>query len=865
MNEQPPKWTLWFLEKTCAAPFLEELEGDLLELFDREVAEFGVRKARKKFIWKVLLSLRWYRLPGLSNFQTTTMYKNHLKVAIRHAFKHKSATAIQFSGLLLGLAAAFYIGLFLKNELAFDQMHEHSESLYRVLRYDPTSGTRGHSTASLHGETLAAEFPFIKVARFGEDPVKIGDVKPILVEDFYWADSTFFELFSFKFIHGDPATCLDKVNSLVITKSRSLQLFNTENSLGKTIKVKVYDGNQEYLMVVNGIVEDPSKQSHIQFSALGSMANAENLYRSLVNQWGFSWLRTYIQVPDNRIAEVEAGIPNLIKKHLGEKVSTQFGMAFQPFNKVYLHSQDIAKSTFAGSIKNLRIFAAIGGLILLISLMNYVNLATARAVTRTKEIGVRKVLGSKKSSIISQFIAESVLFTVTSGLFAIGLVHFFLPQLNQLLSLDLSLTVLSWIDWISILMTLISLGIIVGLLPSLAMSNLPSLSETKSTIQFNQSQWSWTRKLFVGVQYVVTLVLLVSTLVIYNQYNYLKNFDKGFDATQLLHIAVDDRDVQQQLNLLKDKMGQIPNIVGITATGEDLPSALNNTWDLNWNGSNLDRPLPIDIVGVDQGYFDLLAIDLKAGRNFTHDFSVDSARSVVLNEKAFSLMNKPDIIGQQVTIGGRLRTVIGVVGDYHHTTLHTQVAPTAYLIFPSGLRVSPDNLLVKLETNNLPNLLNEIEKVWQGFSPDPIQYNFVDEAFAKAYSTERKFSILIGAFTFLAILISIIGLFGLINFVAQLKLKEISIRRILGANQFSLLHLLGRDFLNVFLFALIIALPLAYYFANDWLANYAYHIQLNGMTLLVATLVCIGISLLVIFYHLQRATRMNPADVLAAE
>ena len=865
MNEQPPKWTLWFLEKTCADPFLDELEGDLLELFDREVAEFGVQKARKKFIWKVLLSIRWYRLPGLGNFQTTTMYKNHLKVAVRHAFKHKSATFIQFSGLLLGLVAAFYIGLFLKNELAFDQMHVHSDSLYRVLRYDPTSGNRGHATSSLHGQTLKEAFPFIKVARFGNDPVKIGDVKPILVEDFFWADSTFFEIFTFKFIHGDPATCLDKVNSLVLTRSKSLQLFNTENALGKTIKVKVYDGNQEFLMVVNGIIEDPPTQSHIQFSGLGSMTNAENLYRNLLTQWGFSWLRTYIQVSDNRIREIEAGIPNLIKRKLGDNAPAQFGMAFQPFDKVYLYSQDIAKNTFAGSIKNLKIFAAIGCLILLISLMNYVNLATARAVTRTKEIGVRKVLGSKKSSIIAQFIAESVLFTVASGFLALGLVSFFLPQLNQLLDLDLSLGLLSSSDWMVVLLTFITLGFVVGILPALAMSNLPSLSNTKSAILFKVSQWSWTRKLFVGVQYVVTLVLLVATLVIFNQYNYLKNYDKGFDSSQLLHIAVDDRDVQEQLPLLKEKMAQLPNVDGITATGEDLPSALNNTWSLDWNGSNLERSLPIDIVGVDQAYFDLLGIDLKAGRNFTHDFSVDSARSVVLNEKAFSLMNKTDVIGQQVTTGGRARTVIGVVTNHHHTTLHSQVAPTAYLIFPSGLRVSPDNLLIKLQTKNIPNLLSELEKTWQSFSPDPLQYNFVDEAFAKAYSTERKFSILIGAFTFLAILISIIGLFGLINFVAQLKLKEISIRRILGANQFSLLHLLGKDFMNVFLFALIIALPIAYYFANDWLANYAYHIQLNGMTLLLAALVCIGISLLVIFYHLQRATRVNPADVLAGE
>ncbi len=865
MNEQPPKWALWFLEKTCADPFLDELEGDLFELFDRDVAEFGVSKAKRKFIWNTFFSLRWYRLPGFKHLQTMTMYNHHFKVAIRHAAKYKSATTIQFLGLLLGIAAAFYIGLFLKSELAFDQMHVNSDSLYRVLRYDPTSGTRGQATSSLHGETLKEEFPFISVCRFGNDPVKIGDVKPILVEDFFWADSTFFELFTFKFIHGNPATCLDKVNSLVITRSKSLQLFNTENALGKTIKVKVYDGNQEFLMVVNGIVEDPPKNSHIQFSGLGAMANAENLYGRLLSQWGFSWLRTYIQVPDNRMAEVKAGIPNLIKKNLGDKAPPQVGIAFQDFNKVYLYSQSIAKNTFAGSIKNLRIFAAIGCLILLISLMNYVNLATARAVTRTKEIGVRKVLGSQKGSIISQFMVESILFMVVSGLGAIALVSFLLPQLNDLVSLDLSLQILAWSDWAMIVLALISLGFIVGILPALAMAKLPSLSDNNSAIQFKVTQWSLTRKLFVGVQYAVTLVLLVATLVIYNQYEYLKNFDKGFDSSQLLHLAVDDRDVQEKLNVLKEKISQIPNVLAVTATGEDLPSELNNTWDLNWNGSNLKQPIPIDIIGVDQDYFNLLAIDLKAGRNFTNDYIVDSARSVILNEKAFSLINKADMLGQQVTIAGRARTIIGVAEDHHHTTLHAQVAPTAYFIFPSGARVSPDNLFIKLKTDNIPNLLSEVEAIWQTFSPDPLVYNFVDEAFAAAYATERKFSVLIGAFTFLAIIISIIGLFGLINFVAQLKLKEISIRRILGATQFSLLHLLGKDFLKVFLVALILALPTAYYFATDWLTNYAYHIELNGTLLILATVVCIGISILVIFYQLLRTTRSNPSEVLASD
>ena len=286
-EQQPPKWAFWFLEKTCADQFLDELEGDLLELFDRDKEQFGLQKARKKFIWKALLSPRWYRLPGLGLFQNQVMHLNHFKVAFRHAFKHKSASLIQFLGLLLGLATTCYIGLFIKNELAYDHMHVNRDQLYRVLRFDPTSGKRNHATSSLHGATLAAEFPYVSMCRFGNDPVKMGEKSPVLIDDFYWSDSTFFELFTFPFIHGDPATCLTELNDLVITESLSRQLFGTDNTLGKTIKVKVYDGNQDFLMKITGVVKDPPRHSHIQFKALGAMANAENLYQSLLQQWGF--------------------------------------------------------------------------------------------------------------------------------------------------------------------------------------------------------------------------------------------------------------------------------------------------------------------------------------------------------------------------------------------------------------------------------------------------------------------------------------------------------------------------------------------------------------------------------------------------
>ena len=853
------------MKKTCSAKYLDELEGDLLELFYRDIEEGGLRKAKRKFAIKTLLSPRWHRLPKLGQFQPTVMLRNHLKVAFRHAIRHKSVTIIQAMGLMLGLVAVFYIGLFLKNEWSFDSMHEKGENLYRVLRYNPGTGERDHGTSSLHGARLAEEFPFISVCRFGNDPVKMGEGRQTLVEDFFWTDSTFFELFSFTFLAGDPTTCLDQVNNLVITESLSRQLFGSTQVIGRSLPIKVYDGDKEYLMEITGVVKDPPANTHIQFKALGAMANAEELYHSLVGQWGFSWLRTYIHIPDNRVAEVKAGIPHLIRKYVGEEPPPGFGMTFQAFDDVYLRSQDIARNTFRGSIRNLGIFGSIGLLILIISLMNYINLATARLMSRIKEVGIRKTLGSHKSGIIGQFLVESSLFTLFGGLVAFVLLFASLPHLNDLLELDLSLAILNWSDWAWVIIALFLLGILAGILPSLALSRLPAWSDPQSPVQFKLGNWSLIRKFFVGAQYLITLVLLVLALVINKQYHYLKDFDLGFDSEQLLHLSVDDRQIQERLEVLKERIAKIPGIAKVSATGEDLPSKLNNTWGIDWNGSNPEEPQGIDVVGVDREYFDLLGIEFKSGRNFTHGYAVDSARSVVLNEQALKMMNKENILGEQVQIGGRDRRVIGVVKNHHNTSLHSRIVPLAYFIFAPGARVSADNILIKLHTDNLASLMSQLEGVWKEFSPDPLQYNFVDEAFATAYNAERRFSVLVGFFTLIAIAISVIGLFGLVSFMVQRKLKEISIRRVLGASSFNLMHLLGRDFLIVFLIALGLALPLAIYLVNAWLINYTYRISLNAFLPLSAVLICIGISAMVILFHLYRATRTNPSEVLATE
>lgn len=862
-----PAWLQIFLDFTCDLDFQDELLGDLFELFEREASNQGNKKAKRKFTRRALFSVRWYRLPAFQQIPHIMLFQNFYKVAVRHAARHRSASSIHALGLILGLGAAFYIGLYLKTELYVDTMHQHSEQLYRVLRENPQNGDRSIVTSSNHGQKLKEAFPFIKMARFGQDPVKIGDQQTLLLEDFYWADSTFFDLFTFDFIAGDPKTCLKEINSIVLTESKAMHLFQSTDIIGQTIKVKVYDSNEEFPMQIKGVVKDPSDYTHIQFDGLGSMANAEKMYAQLVPNWYFSWLRTYIQVPDQRIAEVRAGIPGMITAIFGDDPPMNFGIGLQPFSAIYLHSQDIEKSTLKGSIRNLQIFGAIGLLILLISLLNFINLATARSVTRAKEVGIRKVVGAQQAGIIGQFLVESLLFTLGSGIIGIGLVLLTLPKLNQLFGFKLSLAALAWTDFFVIILALIVLGILAGLIPAIVMTKIPSIGKEDqgNKIDFGINRWSFTRKMFVGIQYFVAIALVGASMVFYQQYNYLKNFDLGFNPEQLLHISVEDRKIQEQLPLLKEQISQLGGVLGTSMTGEDLPSALNNTWGIRWTGMAPDRNEAINIVGVDQDYFELLDIPFAEGENFRMGYEVDSAKSVILNESAAKIIEVDDLVGQTISIDDQPKRVVGIVKDYHNTSLHSTIQPLAYMIFPPGFRVSADNILARVETDNIKQLLPQLEQVWSQFSTDPFNYNFVDEAFAGAYEKEKRFTTLISSFSFIAIAISIVGLFGLINFIIQLKLKEIGIRRVLGASKGQLLSLLGKEFLIVFIIASILAIPVAYYFLGDWLTNYEYRINLSAWQMIPAILLCLLTSVSVIWFHLQRASRVNPSEIIKTE
>lgn len=865
MLPTPPKWLDTLLEFICADRFIDELQGDLHELFYRNLEEHGPQKAKWKYLWSVLFAVRIYRLPAISQFIPTTMWNLHFLLAFRYAKRHKVYSMANLIGLCLGLAATFYIGFFIKHELAYDNFHEHKTQLYRVLKTDPPTGQKSIQTSSQHGASLANEFSHIKLFRMGNDPVKIGKENPIMVDDFYWADSTLLEMFSFKLLKGSSEHILNSPNSIILTRSLSEQLFGDEDPVGKTTRVKVYDSDVDIDMEITGIIEDPPANSHIQFKALGSMANAEQMYERLVKHWGFNWLRTYVQISEEHISEVNKYLPAVIEKYGGEGLSERMGIELQPFDEVYLYSQSLGGNKLTGDIRQLYIFGTIGFLILLISIFNYINLSTAQAIRRAREVGIRKVVGSKKGNIMLQFLTESVLYSLLAGVIGAGLVSLLLPSLNQLLALELSFGLITVLDGLLVLGGLIGIGLVAGLFPAIKMSGFGFSALGAVQSHFRKENRGFLRHGLIGIQYVISLVLLTASLVIYLQYNYLKNYDLGFDREQLIHIPVEDRQLQEKIMLMKAQYLGLSDVKGATATGENLPAKMNNTWTFAWQGADPEQRTGIDIVSVDQDYFSLLGIEFVEGQNFLHGYEVDSARTFILNESAKSLTGKSSLAGELITVNGRERRVEGVVKNHHFTSLHSTIPPVGYAIFPPGIRVSADNLFLKVDTKYLSELLTSMEEIWNEFSPDPFEYNFVDEAFAQTYKAEQQFTALITAFTILGIGISILGLFGLMSFVIKHRMKEISIRKVLGAGTWHVLKVLSGRLLVVFATAFIIATPIAYYFLHDWLANYPYHIELSISMPLIAACCCIFVSGLVILYHIRQTFRLNPADILRTE
>lgn len=795
------------------------------------------------------------------------MLFTHLKSAWRNLLRHPFSSSINIIGLATGITCCIFISLYVWSELQADEFHTNKENIFQAHITSRETGRAGNSEPYPFGTSLQNEFSEIrKIVRLGQDNVSIraGKDTYFYEDKFYWTDSSFFNVFSFPLVKGNEATALKDPYSLVMTESMAKKYFKDEDPIGKVVELKIYDGDRKFPFTVTGVVKDIPKNSTIQFGFIAPMHTALMVYPQFENFWSLSWVTTYALVDNNSaIKEKEKQSSAFYEKYVGKGMD-HAGLEFQPMSRLHLYSGHVGKN-LADAITNVYLFAIIGVFIFLLACVNFVNLSTARAELRKKEVGVRKALGAFRKQLFAQFMVEALLTATVVMVLSFAATSALQPLASQYIegtSILFSALVLPSV----FLGTMILIGVFAGLYPAAFLSSFHPLEALKGkTEKLTQSVFS-PRQLLVVFQFTISIGLIAGTLIINKQVRYLKEADLGMATDQLITIPVDDRELQKKMTSIRELMVTTPGVMGAATTGESFPAAMNNTWDIAWQGSAQEEDRrAIGIISIDADYFDLINAQFAEGRNLSHEHGTDSS-GFIINEAARSMLGVTEATGMEVNIGGKTGTIIGVVKDIHHYSLHQKVQPIAYLLVPAPNRACSDNLVLKITNQSLPSTLASLKNKWETLTQDrPFEYHFVDEEFARTYEQEESFLTLFEVFSGLAIVIACLGLMGLSSFVVNRRMKEIGIRKVLGASIPQILLMLIKGFSVPIVIAFLIAGPGVYYLMNGWLDKFAYKVTVDAVLIIASGLVAWLVAFSFIGFQSWKAARINPVKTLKDE
>lgn len=874
MNKKtPPIWVDRLLDAVLKERFADETIGDLHEWYELRQETQSKLQLTYYYYLSVVKALRFYKLKKIKELLILVteimMVNNNIKLSIRSLINNRFFTVINLIGLSVSLASFLFIYAYLSYELSYDDFHTNKDKIYRVLNASEETPIRGRPTPTPLAPTFNSYFPNeVTFARFGQDPVflQIGDNK-FYEEEFYWGDPTIFSVFDLPFLYGSATTALTEPNTIVLTQEKSEAYFGKGvDPVGKILPVKVYDSNAKLLMKVVGVMKKIPTNTELPFELIGSMSNALELYAQFNNHWGFLWLHTYAYVPnDSDLKRIVNHIPVMRKEVMASQVSNHHTFEFQPLDEVHLYSNDVLGAHTSGNINYVITFTIIGIFIILIATINYLNLMGARINKRRGEVGVRKVLGANKSQLFSQFLTESNITIVISLLIALVVVGMLFNQFTTFIGKPIPLDIFfNWYTVGLIALLVLICGAVSGIYPAMILTTLKlevSVNNHKRVKRRNSFQ-----KALVTFQFAISVFLIISTFIIFQQVQYMTQTNLGFNKEQLVSIKVEDRLLQDKIKLIRDEMANVTGVEAITISGESLPSEMNNTWDIWWEGLPKGESRPIHMVSVDPEFFDVLEIPIRQGTGFGEQHASDSANFIVLNQTAADLLNSPDPILQKVEIGGSKRTIIGVAEDHYYQSMQSEISPVAFLIIPSGDRISPDNIIVRLNTDQIFESISGLENTWKKFSEtDYFSFHFVDETFQNIYDSENQFLNLFVIFAIISIVISCLGLYGVVLFTTEEKSKEISIRKVLGSSTSQIMMLISKKFLVLIFIGFIVGAPLAIYFSNDWLQQFPYRIDIGVLIILTSAGLVFLISALTIGLNTFKAAVSNPVDYLRNE
>jgi putative ABC transport system permease protein len=784
------------------------------------------------------------------------MWRNYLKVAVRNLVRHRGYSAINISGLAVGMACAVLILLWVQDELSFDRFHKNAEALYRVEENQHYSAGAYHVNVTPFpaGPAFEEEIPEIVAAcrytwaggllfRYGEKAFFENDIRAV--------DPAFLCMFTFPLAQGDRETALDDPHSLILTREMAEKYFGDEEPIGKVISV-----DNQYEFTVTGIVEKVPENSSLRFSVLiPFIFQKERGWWH--DHWGTNSIGTYVQLrPGTSIQAVEEKMTAIQKSHL-EESTTDFVLA--PLTEMHLHSY-FGYGRPMGNVQYVYIFTALALFVLLIACINFMNLSTARSARRAREIGLRKVVGALRGNMIRQFLGESVLTACIALLFAVPLVEFLLPFFNELSGKDIALNLMG--NRVLPLLVGVALvtGLVAGSYPALFLSSFRPAVVLKGNLRSGAGS-SLFRRLLVVLQFSMSIGLIIGTGVVYDQITFMRGKGLGYEKEHVLNIRMRG-DISGSYDELKVELTAHPAVLGVSAARQRLPHIGSNSSGGDWDGKDPELDLVIGHTQVDYDFVETMGIELVEGRSFSREFPTDAAGAYLVNEKLIEFMGVDSVVGKRFSLGGEGR-IIGVMENFHFKSVRDEIEPLALWLS------NPENLtwmIVKFHPESAVAGVEFLKETWERVVPNyPLEYEFLDREFDQMYRAEERMGEILRYFSIVAVLIGCLGLFGLASFMAEQRTREIGVRKVLGASVAGIVMLLTREFTRWVLLANLVSWPIAWYAMNRWLEGFAFRVELGWATFALAGGLALAIAWLTVSWQAVRAALSDPIEALRYE
>ncbi|MBN2102687.1 ABC transporter permease [bacterium] len=793
------------------------------------------------------------------------MLKNYLKIAVRNLVKHKKFTAINILGLAIGLTCFILIMLWVQDELSYDRFHKRAENIYLVLRND--NNKLSAVTTKMLAPALKADLPeVIEATSVGQLPESFKAYFQYqnkgFEENITLVESQFFNIFSFDFKEGDPWSAFQDPNCIVMTERMCRKYFGEGNPIGESITMTLL--GQKRIMKVTGILENLPRNSSFKREMMASIDLVETYGGVYWDSWSNQNVHTYIHIQENAdIHEIEKKAMECKRRHYRED---RISYVLHPLTKIHLRSGNIAFFSAAGDIKYVTIFSVIGGIILLIACINYMNLNNALSLKRAREIGIQKVVGAQRPHLIQQYFGETFIITLIALGCALLMVELLIPVLNQLSGKSLFVNFLSLQFLFTILFTIIITSVVSGLYPAFFISGFQPVQVIKGRFQHHKEGFSLQRGLII-FQFSMSIIIIVCTLIVFNQLKYIQNSNLGYNKDNMVCLKVKG-DISGQYDIYKNKLLENPNILSVCRSQSVEAGGLGKTESVHWMGKQ--GKFTTWVLHVDFDFAESYKIKMKSGRFFSDQFVSDQTSSYLLNEAAAEEMGLESPVGTDITFwSGRPGKIIGIVKDFHFSTLHHVIEPMIIRIpdpDPEEENMFYRIISIRLQGNSIRQSLAYIENMWRDIFPaEPFDFYFLDEKLNAGYQAEQRMGTLFNTFSFLAILIACLGLYGLTAFTIEQKFKDIGVHKVLGASVLDIIFLISKNYLLWIVFSNVIAWPVTYYVMNQWLENFAYRINIGWWTFLLAGAIALVIALITVSWQAIRAATANPVEALRYE